>query len=467
MSVINFIGGEKGGVGKSFFAKILISYHISKRKPFTLFECDDVNRDIFRAYQNNKHSDVIIKIEEVIFSKAEKELSLPNKLLYAAQESDVIVNLPAGVHKLVGEWFKIGRVQEQAEDTGAKLFLWYVCDGDVTNLRLFEESRTKIPIQHIFVKNMVRLDEDEWVSALNICNSYEGIHLDLSEIPVVKIEKLGYWEAQALSQNYLSFEEIQREDVRIERIGRIEKNTIKYFLRDALAEVERVITSGEYSSGGSLRRMTPKQEYEEKYRERYEDKVVRDEGSIAKLEKPKPAMEETGKGKDELPIGDYEGVRDEGSVAKLEKPKPAMEETGEGKDELPIGNRSGNKSKATGGKRSQESESLGESSSKGNESPKSRRGASSNKVDSSKNAENASLVMEDNKKKLDFVYSVKVIYNGEELCKEFPNEDDAIDYALKNKETMMKRLEMMNVTVEDFREAVKKHIILKRSKINT
>jgi hypothetical protein len=433
MSVINFIGGEKGGVGKSFFAKILISYHIAKRKPFTLFECDDVNRDIFRAYQNNKHSDVIIKVEEVIFSKAEKELSLPNKLLYAAQESDVIVNLPAGVHKLVGEWFKIGRVQEQAEDTGAKLFLWYVCDGDVTNLRLFEESRAKIPIQHIFVKNMVRLDEEEWVSALNICNSYEGIHLDLSEIPVVKIEKLGYWEAQALSQNYLSFEEIQREDVRIERIGRIEKNTIKYFLRDALAEVERVITSGEYSSGGSLRKMTPKQEYEEKYREQYEDKVVRDEGS----------------------------------VAKQEKPKPAMEETGEGKDELPIGNRSGNKSKATGGKRSQESESLGESSSKGNESPKGRRGTSSNKVDSSKNAENASLVMEDNKNKLDFVYSVKVIYNGEELCKEFPNEDDAIDYALKNKETMMKRLEMMNVTVEDFREAVKEHIILKRSKINT
>jgi hypothetical protein len=200
-------------------------------------------------------------------------------LLYAAEESDVIVNLPAGVHKLVGEWFKIGRIQEQAEDTGAKLYLWYVCDGDITNLRLYGESQGKIPIQHIFVKNMVRLDEDEWEVAIDSCKNM-GIDLGLENMVKVTIGKLGYWEAQALSQTYQSFESIQ--DIDFKGLGRIEKNTIRYFLNDCLREIDNVMRDKVFESGGLLVKMTPKEEYEREYEERYQrgeyDEIVeRDE----------------------------------------------------------------------------------------------------------------------------------------------------------------------------------------------
>jgi len=281
MGIIHFIGGEKGGVGKSFFTKILVSHYLSEGKHFAIYDCDDVNRDIYRVYEGMV-GEYLIKVEQILFSKAEKELSLPNKLIYAADESDVIVNLPAGVHKLVGEWFKLSRVQEQADEVGTKLFLWYVCDGDITNLRLYGESRVSIPIQHIFVKNMVRLDKDEWELAIQRCEAM-GYELKLSETAQLEIGKLGYWEAQALSQNYLSFENVQRDDY--EGLGRVEKSVIRYYLRDCLRDLKKLMSEKLYLEGGELQKgMTPLESLEKQYKENeeaglYEEVKRRDSSS--------------------------------------------------------------------------------------------------------------------------------------------------------------------------------------------
>jgi hypothetical protein len=50
MSSLNFIGGEKGGVGKSVAARVLAQYFIDKERPFTGFDTDRSHTSFTRFY---------------------------------------------------------------------------------------------------------------------------------------------------------------------------------------------------------------------------------------------------------------------------------------------------------------------------------------------------------------------------------------------------------------------------------
>ena len=50
MRSLNFIGGEKGGVGKSVVARALAQYYIDKGRPFTGFDTDRSHTTFARFY---------------------------------------------------------------------------------------------------------------------------------------------------------------------------------------------------------------------------------------------------------------------------------------------------------------------------------------------------------------------------------------------------------------------------------
>jgi hypothetical protein len=51
MSSINFIGGEKGGVGKSVVSRVLAQYFIDHSRPFAGFDTDRSHTSFARFYQ--------------------------------------------------------------------------------------------------------------------------------------------------------------------------------------------------------------------------------------------------------------------------------------------------------------------------------------------------------------------------------------------------------------------------------
>ena len=51
MSSINFIGGEKGGVGKSVTARVLAQYFIDHSRPFVGFDTDRSHSSFTRFYE--------------------------------------------------------------------------------------------------------------------------------------------------------------------------------------------------------------------------------------------------------------------------------------------------------------------------------------------------------------------------------------------------------------------------------
>ena len=52
MSSLNFIGGEKGGVGKSVVARVLAQYFIDKNELFTGFDTDRSHTSFIRFYED-------------------------------------------------------------------------------------------------------------------------------------------------------------------------------------------------------------------------------------------------------------------------------------------------------------------------------------------------------------------------------------------------------------------------------
>ena len=56
MSSLNFIGGEKGGVGKSVAARVLAQYFIDKNQPFIGFDTDRSHNSFTRFYEIGRAS---------------------------------------------------------------------------------------------------------------------------------------------------------------------------------------------------------------------------------------------------------------------------------------------------------------------------------------------------------------------------------------------------------------------------
>ena len=50
MGTVHFIGGEKGGVGKSLMARLLAQYFIDHGQPFLAFDCDKTHGALMRFY---------------------------------------------------------------------------------------------------------------------------------------------------------------------------------------------------------------------------------------------------------------------------------------------------------------------------------------------------------------------------------------------------------------------------------
>ncbi|MCB2002424.1 MAG: mobilization protein, partial [Rhodoferax sp.] len=50
MASLNFIGGEKGGVGKSVLSRLLAQYFIDRGRPFTGFDTDRSHTSFTRFY---------------------------------------------------------------------------------------------------------------------------------------------------------------------------------------------------------------------------------------------------------------------------------------------------------------------------------------------------------------------------------------------------------------------------------
>ena len=152
MARIHLIDGEKGGVGKSLFTRVMVQYAIDNKLEHTLVDADITNQDVKRFY------DYAVDAE---FSEAVNKGDKADIIFELAREKPVIVNLPANVFPKVNNWIKNGRLLEVADKYGVDICKWFVCDGGFESIDLFKQSiklyKDKMP--HVFVKNLGKTDD--------------------------------------------------------------------------------------------------------------------------------------------------------------------------------------------------------------------------------------------------------------------------------------------------------------------
>lgn len=127
MSSINFIGGEKGGVGKSVTARVLAQYFIDRSRPFTGYDTDRSHSSFTRFYEGFASPVVVDSFEGLD--------TIVNGFESNPQQS-VIVDLAAQTLAPLARWIQESDLFEVFKELGIAVNFWHVLDDgrDSTDL---------------------------------------------------------------------------------------------------------------------------------------------------------------------------------------------------------------------------------------------------------------------------------------------------------------------------------------------
>ncbi len=120
MSHIHFIGGEKGGVGKSLLARVLAQHFIDRNQPFIGFDTDRSHGALLRYYGDYAAAlplDAHDSLDPVI----EAATAEPGRR--------VLVDLAAQTQGPLLRWLDEASVPALATELGLKMTYWHVMDA--------------------------------------------------------------------------------------------------------------------------------------------------------------------------------------------------------------------------------------------------------------------------------------------------------------------------------------------------
>ena len=145
MSVIHFVGGEKGGVGKSVFSRLMSQYFLDKHQPFRAFDADQSHHTLTRFY-----SDYATQINL-------DEFESTDQIMEATEDATqhILVDLPAQSERFLDRWIEENGVIDLCEEIDVPFYYWYVVDDGVDSSRLLERFLKKYAqgINCVVVKN--------------------------------------------------------------------------------------------------------------------------------------------------------------------------------------------------------------------------------------------------------------------------------------------------------------------------
>ena len=149
MTRLHFIGGEKGGVGKSVVSRILAQYFIDRQIPFLGFDTDKSHGSLLRFYRDFAAPVVIDRYE-----------GLDRIVEAAAEQPDrrIIVDLAAQTQQFLAQWMEDSGLLDIRDELGLSLTYWHVMDSgrDSADLlvKLLDLFGDRLPL--VVVLNEVR-----------------------------------------------------------------------------------------------------------------------------------------------------------------------------------------------------------------------------------------------------------------------------------------------------------------------
>ena len=217
MGRVHFIGGEKGGVGKSLTARLLAQYFIDSATPFTGFDSDQSHGSFSRFYKDFA-SPLRVDDYDSLDNIIEVAETLP--------EHELIIDLAAQTSARLEQWIEESDVFGIFTEMGHKVFIWHVMDDGADALSLLDKTLDSYPqqdIQFIVVQNLGRGENFDAFEQSPIfqkaqqrnayCMTLGKLHAKL--VQKVDFNDLSFW-AAANNRDLMSTPERQRMRVWLE-----------------------------------------------------------------------------------------------------------------------------------------------------------------------------------------------------------------------------------------------------------
>jgi hypothetical protein len=148
MSRILFVGGEKGGVGKSVVARLLAQRFIDREVPFAAVDADQTHGVLLRSYGEYAQS--------VNLALPESADQIMDRAL--AAERRVLVDLPGQSAQSLRAWLSGADVLRFASEMGIAFTYFHVIDGGFASVSELDRALGYFAdtLQHVVVKNLGR-----------------------------------------------------------------------------------------------------------------------------------------------------------------------------------------------------------------------------------------------------------------------------------------------------------------------
>ena len=187
MSKIHFVGGEKGGVGKSVLARLLAQYHIDHQLPFTAFDTDRSHGALLRFYADYSR---LIVLDEFASADQLMEAAL-------AADQDILVDLAAQTSHPLHRWIEQNDLLSLATEEGIPVVFWHVMDDGADGIGLLAAlcDRYENNATYVAVKNYGRGKDFSAFAASPTWARAQGLGaraLDLPELHAGTMRKIDH-----------------------------------------------------------------------------------------------------------------------------------------------------------------------------------------------------------------------------------------------------------------------------------
>jgi hypothetical protein len=227
MATLHFVGGEKGGVGKSLVSRLLAQYMIDRSIPFLGFDTDRSHGSLLRFYADYASPAVIDRYES---------LDAIVEAAVDAPEKRVLVDLAAQTHDLLVKWMDESGVLEMANELGITVRYWHVMDSGKDSVDLLGKllDRFGSRVNYVIVQNQIRgttfdlYDNSPVKAQANELQAKVIAIKRLHEAAITKIDgsSSSFWSAQNNKEKAAT------------GLGLLDRQRVKVWLGNAYAELE-------------------------------------------------------------------------------------------------------------------------------------------------------------------------------------------------------------------------------------
>lgn len=176
MSRIHFIGGEKGGVGKSVVSRVLAQYFIDRGIPFVGFDTDASHGTFSRFYQEYA-SPIQAGKYESLDRIPELAVSDPSK--------HIIVDLAAQTDEAFTDWLETSGVLELLKESEVRVDYWHVMDDGKDSYDLLAKlfGRFHDRLNYFIVLNHGRGERFDGFLSSDTCRRARALDATIVELP--------------------------------------------------------------------------------------------------------------------------------------------------------------------------------------------------------------------------------------------------------------------------------------------